>query len=86
MTAARIGGARPTPPIPDHGAGPAGWDAVALGDTSSHSRRREYQNQGGMGEGSHPVPSNSMQSRSGQVMVADPEESCGWSPSTEVTY
>jgi hypothetical protein len=80
--AARIGGNRPSPPIPDHGSRSAAWAPVAYGDTSSH--RQSYQNQGGMGEGSSPVPYNPPQSRSGQVMVADPEYTCGWVPSTEV--
>ena len=60
------------------------WDTVALGDKSSHAQN--YENQGGMGVGSHPVPYNPMQSRSGQVMIADPETTCGWVPSTEVEY
>lgn len=82
--APRLHGARPTPPIPAHGTGISGWDDVALGDVSSHAKSK--QNQGGMGKGSSPVPYNPPQSRSGKVTAADPEESCGWSPSVEVDY
>lgn len=81
--AARLGGARPTPPIPDHGSRSSGWDTVALGDVSSH--RQSYEDQANS-RAARPVPSNPPQSKDGRLFTSSPEDSCGWVPSREVEY